>query len=251
MPKTTADALKIVKVEDNGLTFAIPPGQRKYSRHIFDPGNSGDTKFEAKTEVAGDNEQSSPGVDSKLGTARIVPHANTNGGEASEGSEKGDGALVINETAESRNPLDSSKDQEAELTFKRKTDANEAAEARSQEDAEMEANNEPQENGNHAATAPEESHPDGVSSQTNSVHSSTPALKDEDVLHSIFYLKQLENKIVDVDGRYKSEEIPSINTWRAIRAIRNNQDLGTLFEMRETFFVYKYPQIVKEGKKKR
>ena len=69
---------------------------------------------------------------------------------------------------------------------------------------------------------------------------------DDTVLHEVTSLSQLEVKILEVDGRLNLNEIrPSINPWKALRAKRNNQDLGSLFEMREEFYVWKHPHIPK------
>ena len=69
---------------------------------------------------------------------------------------------------------------------------------------------------------------------------------DDAVIHEISTLSQLEVKILEIDGRLNLNEVrPSINPWKALRAKRNNQDLGTLFEMREEFYVWKHPHIPK------
>ena len=73
------------------------------------------------------------------------------------------------------------------------------------------------------------------------------AIKSDDaVIHEISTLSQLEVKILEIDGRLNLNEVrPSINPWKALRGKRNNQDLGTLFEMREEFYVWKHPHIPK------
>lgn len=69
---------------------------------------------------------------------------------------------------------------------------------------------------------------------------------DDAVIHEISTLSQLEVKILEIDGRLNLNEVrPSINPWKALRGKRNNQDLGTLFEMREEFYVWKHPHIPK------
>lgn len=47
-----------------------------------------------------------------------------------------------------------------------------------------------------------------------------------------------ENRIVEIDGRSKNDS--KTNAWKAIRWQRDNQDLGTLFEAREEYFVSKH-----------
>lgn len=81
----------------------------------------------------------------------------------------------------------------------------------------------------------------------SSIAATASALNSDDaVLHEISTLGQLEVKILEIDGRLNLNEVrPSINPWKALRGKRNNQDLGTLFEMREEFYVWKHPHIPK------
>ena len=86
------------------------------------------------------------------------------------------------------------------------------------------------------------------SADHNSSTSVTPSAinPDDTVIHEISTLSQLEVKILEIDGRLNLNEVrPSINPWKALRGKRNNQDLGTLFEMREEFYVWKHPHIPK------
>ena len=74
------------------------------------------------------------------------------------------------------------------------------------------------------------------------------------VLLEISNLKQLMDKIIELDGRLdpkNQKEAPAISPWKLMRAKRNNQDLGSLFEMREDFYVYKLPYLTKKGKAKK
>lgn len=247
MFQTIADILKIVEVDGKALTFAIPPGHRKYSRRMFETGPPGNTKPRATETTAGGDDQPPSGVGSQPGAVRVVEDTDADDDEASEHS---DGALAVGKTAEDGNLPDSSKAQEVDLTLENKTNMYDAAEAINSESTEVEADNKPQDNGIHGSTA-SGIVPNGASSQMNDGHSSTPALQEEDVLHNVSNLRQLEDKIVDIDGRFKSKDLAATSPWKHFRGIRNNQDLGTLFEMREEFYVYKHPQIVKEAKKKR
>ena len=79
----------------------------------------------------------------------------------------------------------------------------------------------------------------------------TPERKSDVILHEITSLQQLNDKVVEIDGRLDLKDVPAGNAWKFCRCKRNNQDLGTLFEMREHFFVYKLPQIVKDSRGKR
>ena len=81
----------------------------------------------------------------------------------------------------------------------------------------------------------------------SSTAATASALNSDDVvLHEISTLSQLEVRILEIDGRLNLNEVrPSINPWKALRGKRDNQDLGTLFEMREEFYVWKHPHIPK------
>ena len=67
--------------------------------------------------------------------------------------------------------------------------------------------------------------------------SAIPSDVDDVVLASITTLQALEDKIVTIDGRL-GKKVDG-NAFKSIRVKRNNQDLGTLFEIREEWYVYK------------
>ncbi|KAL8741599.1 MAG: hypothetical protein Q9190_005809 [Brigantiaea leucoxantha] len=54
---------------------------------------------------------------------------------------------------------------------------------------------------------------------------------------TITTLTTLERKILAIDGRNPQGRSP--NTWRVTRCFRNEQDLGSLFEMRDAYYVYR------------
>ena len=53
---------------------------------------------------------------------------------------------------------------------------------------------------------------------------------------TITYPQALENKILELDGRFT--DYSAGNAWKAIRCKRDNQDMGSLWEMREEFYVH-------------
>ena len=82
---------------------------------------------------------------------------------------------------------------------------------------------------------------------TSSSHS-----HDALILHQIDNLKQLMDKMIELDGRLDpkdQKQVPAISPWKCMRLKRDNQDLGTLFEMREDFYTYKLPHLVGSRKK--
>ena len=224
---------------------------------MFESVVSGDMKKEAKAAMADGDGESLINVDSRQDTIQLAADTETNGREAPKASEDCNGALNIEDVPGNDNFLVASKAQDTEFAVNdERTEVN-PAEAKSLEDTEPEANTQPLENKNHESRASELEKPIGTSAYTNGGQSSTPGLdhegeeEEEDILHSISSLTQLESKIVDIDGRFNSREIGVQNAWKNFRGIRNHQDLGSLFEMREEFYVYKHPRIVKEPKRKR
>lgn len=85
---------------------------------------------------------------------------------------------------------------------------------------------------------------------------STPESKPPDppdgvIHHEIKNLAQLMNKAIEIDGRLDPKDIkqvPASSPWKFMRLKRNNQDLGTLFEMRDEFYAYKLPKLQKKAK---
>ena len=246
-----ADILKIVRLDNNALTVAIPPGQRKYSHHRFESETSRNTKAQAKAATAGGDEEPLANLDGEPDTAQLVAGTEANRVQASEADGNRDGALTVEEAPEDGNVSSKSKAQESNLRLDNQIDDVNPAEAMNAESTETEANVKPPDDETQKPLALDEKSPDGASSHTNGGQCLTLPLQEDDILHSISNLSQLEHKIVDIDGRFNSKDIGIQNTWKNFRGIRNNQDLGSLFEMREDFFVYKHPRIVKDGKRKR
>lgn len=86
-----------------------------------------------------------------------------------------------------------------------------------------------------------------------SVSSSEPPEPSEAVIHhEIKNLAQLMSKAIEIDGRLDPKDIkavPAASPWKFMRVKRNNQDLGTLFEMRDEFYAYKLPKLAKTRKR--
>lgn len=62
---------------------------------------------------------------------------------------------------------------------------------------------------------------------------------EEDVVrYTISNVRMLEDKIIELDGRTPKSKH---NAWLAFRCQRDNQDLGSLFEVRQEYYVFKHP----------
>lgn len=55
------------------------------------------------------------------------------------------------------------------------------------------------------------------------------------ILMDILGATNLENKLIKLDGRV--EDIPNGNAWKEFRCYRNNQDMGSLWEVRQAWYV--------------
>ena len=242
---------QLVEINDKALTFAIPPGQRKYSRHINESTTSRDNEPEVKAKMAGVESQLPNSRESETHGAEAGTTIETDSDEGPMVSQEGDGVPIIIETAQNgRCPEIGSTDPEAVLESKTAEDRNGKPERR--EGFEVEASAELQKDATSEVTTSKGKRENGVTVQTNGGQPSSAARAGaEDTLYEISNLTQLEHKLVDIDGRFQSKDMSVQNTWKTFRCSRTNQDMGTLFEIREEHYVHKHPKIVKEAKRKR
>ena len=246
--------MKIVKLDDKALTFAIPPGQRKYSRHMFESGTQRNEKAKAEPAPTDRNDEPQMSVDGKPSPSPLNADTEANDAETSEANGNPDGALTSGEMPKDGSVPGGSKPQDAGSTRNGGKAKSGPVDATKPESTAMEAHTDPADQVTRRSMEVEDMEPNEESTNANGNQPSTTVIhkeEEEDIIHSISNLTQLEHKIVDIDGRFNSKELSIQNTWKNFRGIRNHQDLGSLFEMREEFYVYKHPQIVKEPKRKR
>lgn len=80
---------------------------------------------------------------------------------------------------------------------------------------------------------------DSPTASTNENHDLIAAATAYDVvLYEVTGLYALERKILEIDGRAKPGSRTG-STWRDIRCRRDEQDMGSLFEMRDEYYAYK------------
>ena len=242
---------QIVEINGKALTFAIPPGQRKYSRHINESTASRDNEPGGTATMAGVDEQLPNSLESKTNGAEAGTTIKADSDEGPVVSQEEDGVPNIRETAQNgRCPEIGSTDPEAVLDSKTAEDR--IGEPERREGFEVEASAEPQNDATPEVTTSKGKRGNGVTVQTNGGNPSSAARAGtEDTLYEISNLTQLEHKLVDIDGRFQSKDMSVQNTWKTFRCSRTNQDMGTLFEIREEYYVHKHPRIVKEAKRKR
>ena len=216
------------------MTFAIPPAQLKYARRL--------APNEDEDEIL------------KSGRAATIPagfkHSESNEAERNDAEEiranidNAEDVEVKNNTAESlistefnsevvRNIAETPK--EIEVMNNNAEDnnlENDNAQAKSSDPGNVEGKRTLLRS--YDAEAPSMANP---SPAPSSQLSAIPSDIDDVVLASITTLQALEDKIVTIDGRL-GKKVDG-NAFKSIRVKRNNQDLGTLFEIREEWYVYK------------
>jgi len=76
-----------------------------------------------------------------------------------------------------------------------------------------------------------------ASPASDSAISSIPSDVEDYIPVSVTSLASLEERIVALDGKFSGNV--NGNAWKSIRVKRQEQDLGSLFEIREEFFAYR------------
>lgn len=66
------------------------------------------------------------------------------------------------------------------------------------------------------------------------------ATQEDVILCTIENVRALEHKILEVDGRVTKPS--NRNAWKMIRCQRDNQDMGSLFEVREAYYLRTHPR---------
>lgn len=221
---------------------------------MFESGTQRNATAGAEAAAAGRDDEPQTNVNGKLATIPLNADTEVNGGEASEASGKANGTLSSGEMPNDGSLPGGIKPLDAESATVGEKDEGASADATKPDSTAIEANIKPSDQETNKSMAVEDKEPSEASANAKRGQSSTTVLhkeEEEDIIHSISNLTHLEHKIVDIDGRFNSKDISIQNAWKNFRGIRNHQDLGSLFEMREDFYVYKHPRIVKEAKRKR
>ena len=187
------------------MTFAIPPGQLKYARRLAPVEEEEEGKFE--NGKAGDTptaDENAEGNDAKHNGAEDITAKVDHAEDIEVKSNKDQDSNVETENTQAK--LSDPSHIEGKRTTPKPCDAEAPSMAR-------------------PSPAP--------SSQLSAI----PSDVDDVVLASITTLQALEEKIVTIDGRL-GKKVDG-NAFKCIRVKRNNQDLGSLFEIREEWYVYK------------
>lgn len=195
------------------MTFAIPPGQLKFARRLAPP------EEEARQPTAG-----------KIGSPSVLnneaTHEELEDVTIAEGVVNGAASELSPGMNNSRNNIaeaNGTRDDNAEADTASRTDTGDKAKAIGYSTDPL-----------CDATDPL---PGPVSPAPSSQLSAIPSDVDDVILVSITTLQALEDKIISVDGRLNKKV--EGNAFKNVRVKRNNQDIGSLFEIREEWYVYK------------
>ncbi|KAL8951150.1 MAG: hypothetical protein Q9222_002857 [Ikaeria aurantiellina] len=236
---------KIVKLTDKTVTVAIPPGQLRFARrheHVLPSDQADDVAYkdEDTTSRVENTADEDPVIDE---ASTMEVQANGDGkrlGTAGESDKNVDrlngpiedaGAEIAqthveqdHEPAVKMRSMDTNNGETYETTA-------DAAEAQISAPETVRATSASGED-------PGTTHA-GSSSSPQSPNRTTWFVKEYDViLYEISGLYALERKILEFDGRAKPGSRTG-STWRDIRCRRNEQDMGSLFEMRDEYYAYR------------
>ena len=244
------DGSQIVTVGSTTLIFAVPPGQLKYARPMAKSEHALKDIPKQERALQSDN-VTQPAAPNNfnaetLNVSNGDPSYLTNGIDPPADVQSGDTEATKDNVTEMNTKATGSETNGEEIgaiTVKSvelgNPDPGGNPSVVNVEDDEVELV--PKTEGNRSTAEPESVEPNSSANATASAPNS-----DDAIIHEISTLAQLEVKILEIDGRLNLNEVrPSINPWKALRGKRNNQDLGTLFEMREEFYVWKNPHIPK------
>ena len=216
--------MRIVKIKENVLTMGIPPGTLKYARHLPTPETTPTKSAVSQQLPLAKTDDIDAGVASHTTPETPVQRDDLVNGQAGSSSTK-----LEQNSLELLNGIEDS-DSSPKMP---KTD-------------QVEPSNLKPLSKDHNPVEP------SVSPSTPPRHrpqDAPPQLQEpvEDViLTPITSLNDLDKHCLDIDGRIATNARSVANAWKNIRGKRNNQDLGSLFEMRQDVFVWKHPKIVKE-----
>ncbi|GKZ68401.1 hypothetical protein AnigIFM50267_003081 [Aspergillus niger] len=235
---------RIVGINGARLNFIIPPGQRVFLPAVssgYTQNQSHADGFKADAE-AGHQQQDSNAVE-------IDYNVQLNASETTEPvspkkrkceDEHGDCKRQRSKPPEANDQAASSSELPNEAAADTVSPST-AAEAVSSAEAAVisTASSEKPESAGEASEEPPVSVPDGPQESTKETEETAPAdILDERMdgilVENIQGLTSLASKIIEVDGRIT--DIPNGNAWKEFRAYRNNQDMGSLWEVRQAWF---------------
>ncbi|KAL9003901.1 MAG: hypothetical protein Q9188_003263 [Gyalolechia gomerana] len=234
---------KIVKMSRKSVTLAIPPGQLKFARRLAQ-GNPGE-KEPAMGAATVPEPGISAGEEGKIGdaiTASGEPEAKKESTSVSNRDHMTPAGLDVAQGTES----------EAQETTIQQPQLKETERDSPEDSKDVDSKTHSPKSSkgklrsrpfkcytNTSSPTPSSKVQDSPTASTNENHDLIAAATAYDVvLYEITGLYALERKILEIDGRAKPGSRTG-STWRDIRCRRDEQDMGSLFEMRDEYYAYK------------
>ncbi|XRM44702.1 hypothetical protein ABZX51_007817 [Aspergillus tubingensis] len=238
---------RIVGINGARLSFVIPPGQRVFlpvasSGSKQNQSHADDTKADGE---AGDGQQDSDAVQTdpnvQLNTSETTEPVSPkkrkcedeHGGckrQRSQPPEANDQAASSSEVPD--NKIEAAAETASPSTTAEAVSSAEVAEistATSEKpDSPGEVSDEPY------VTVPEAPQESTEETKKTPPANTPDANMEEILIENIQGLTSLASRIIEVDGRIT--DIPNGNAWKEFRAYRNNQDMGSLWEVRQAWF---------------
>ncbi|KAL8938615.1 MAG: hypothetical protein Q9211_003119 [Gyalolechia sp. 1 TL-2023] len=225
---------KIVKISGKSVTLAIPPGQLKFARRLTQ-GNS--SEKESAMGVATSEAVPEPEM-STAEEGKVEDTTMANGETNAE--EESTSVSDLNHTTPARVDVAQGTKAGAEETIIQQPPPREA-DMDPPRSVKRELRTRPP---NRCTISPSHAPStnnvdDSPTASTDADHNLIAAATEYDVvLYEITGLYALERKILEIDGRARPGSRTN-STWRDIRCRRDEQDMGSLFEMRDEYYAYK------------
>ncbi|KAL8709022.1 MAG: hypothetical protein Q9225_007518 [Loekoesia sp. 1 TL-2023] len=239
---------KIVKIDGKSVTLAIPNGQLKFPRRLEDRNSLGEDKApETPVPTATSGRAVLAAQDTSIGETSA-----TNGEiQLKEGSDLIRGSAPTTNASNFITEDTETEVKDGVMQQKLPGESDENSLNGLEQDTKPESGSVPE-----ISTPKPDQEVSNVSSELSSLAPSpslggktTATISDkldhlsaateyDVILYEITGLYALERKILEIDGRAKPGSRTG-STWRDIRCRRDEQDMGSLFEMRDEYYAYK------------
>ena len=231
-----------MKIDGARLSFVMPPGQRVFLTALSGPTNQNQERSHEQSQdpVDGQQESSTTETDSRehshTGVITEAGSSNKRKSEFKHGDCKrpcsqplGPNDQVASSTEYTENTTDVAAEIVSSSTCAEAVSPTEGA------DGSAETSDKP-ENGAEASDSPSRSVPEPIqeSTKVSTPTKNTGDSTDEILVENLRGLTALSTKIREIDGRIA--KCPNGNAWKEFRAYRNNQDMGSLWEVRQAWF---------------
>ncbi|KAL8768860.1 MAG: hypothetical protein Q9209_005041 [Squamulea sp. 1 TL-2023] len=230
---------KIMKIDGKAVTFAIPPGQLKFARR-FDPPlefRPDQENTQQLSDIPSRTADASDGDTTMQENSSIVETSRT-GSEPTSLADRS--KLLCNVDISEKDTQMEEGSTQPNVTgedYSRPSAATTTGEI--EEEPEIPA---APSTPDLASAMPAEANIGKAAQSPTSLTHTEPSTLTEQNYDAIYYtistLWSLEKKIIQIDGRVNPDS-RTASAWRDIRCLRNEQDLGSLFEMRDEYYAYK------------